>query len=567
MFVPAPESAGPLGVHLAALREGRLIIPRCEACARVHWPPQSRCPHCRAAATGWVAASGRATLESFSRVHQTAEPGLRDRVPFTLAFARLAEGPRLMGWLTEAPAGGWTIGQALSVVLPEGDAPDRGHGMPVFDAARDAGVACPDGDPAGIQARPDGRRDPAEPGTISPGERAHVPPPFRPRDPLRCAAAIRGVGDSAVGRLPDRDALSLCVEAAWAALDDAALDAGEIDALFTAYCTTSPSFVFYGALAEALGIRPAIGLTGNAGGGTAGTLLARAVAAVCCGQARHVLVVAGENRLTGMGTGGATRALSAFAHPWLEAPYGPTVPALYALVAQRYLHDHGLRREHLAPVAVQTRANAARHGGAHRTDPLTIEAVLASRPIAEPLHLLDCCLVSDAAGALVISAAGEAGARPAWIAGLGEQFTHEHLVAAPGALTSSGAAASARQALSMAGLAPADIGVAQLYDCFTVTPVLLAEAIGFADPGRGWTLWQDGGGAVGSALPINTHGGMLSHAHAGAAGGLLAINECVRQVRGGLGPRQAARHGFGLAHVEGGILSNHTTVILGRERT
>ncbi len=573
MFAPVPQSTGPAEPVLDAWRAGRLEIPWCTSCEAGHWPPQWRCPHCGADTLTRRAASGEAVLESHSRIHHVAEPALRKSLPFDLALVRLREGPRLMGWLLDEPDGGWRIGTPLRVRFPRDPSDPTRSGMPVFEppAAGHREGACGSDD---ASARPAPTTGPAAPVASTTGDAAArttmIGGSLRRSGPdpsgLRGVAVIRGVGDSEIGRLPGRDGLDLCAEAAWRALDDARLRPSDIDALFTAYSTTSPVFVFYGALAEALGIRPAIGLTGNAGGGTAGNLLARAVSTVATGQARHVLVVAGENRLSGMGSAKATQTLASFSHPWFESPYGLTVPAMYALVARRYLHRYGLDRRALAPVAVRTRENAALHGGAHKRDPIDVDTVLGSRPIAEPLHLLDCCLVSDAAGAFIVSTADEADDRSVWIRGVGEQFTHEHLVAAPDDLLDCGARASAARAFGMAGLQPADIGFAQLYDCFTVTPVLLAEALGLADDGQGWRLWADGGGGVDSRLPVNTHGGMLSHAHAGAAGGLLAINECARQVRGGLGSRQVPRHEFGLVHVEGGILSNHTTAILSHDR-
>ncbi len=381
---------------------------------------------------------------------------------------------------------------------------------------------------------------------------------------LKNQAVIAGVGSSGIGKLPEKSGLDLCVDAALAAIDDAGLSVRDIDGMVTAYCSTEPYFVFYGALAEVLGLSLDLGVTMTAGGGTGGMMLHQALMAVATGQARHVLLVAGENRATGLGTEKATQMLSAFGHPWFEDVHGVPVPGFYGMVARRYFHEFGVGREQLAPVAVQTRANAALTPGAHKQAPLTVEEVLSSRPIVEPLHMLDCCLISDGAAALVVSraeAAGDLPHGPAWIAGIGERFTHEHLIAAPD-LLHSGATEAGRKAYRMAGLEPADIQFAELYDCFTITPILLAEELGFAGRGEGWTLWQDGAAGYAGRFPVNTHGGMLSHCHAGAAGGLFSIIECARQVRGAEGGRQLARHDVGLAHVEGGIMSNHTTVIL-----
>ena len=199
--------------------------------------------------------------------------------------------------------------------------------------------------------------------------------------------------------------------------------------------------------------------------------------------------------------------------------------------------------------------------------PITLEDVRASKPIAEPLNLLDCCLISDAAGALVVTRAERAAdlpQRPVYLLGAGEAFTHEHILAAP-SLLDSGARRSAEAAYAMAGLGPRDIDLAMLYDCFTVTPMLLAEDCGFAERGAAAALWRDGHAMIEGRFPINTHGGMLSHAHAGATGGLFESVEAVRQLRGGEGERQVARHEVALVHVEGGILSNHATLIYGAQ--
>ena len=383
---------------------------------------------------------------------------------------------------------------------------------------------------------------------------------------LKNKAILSGVGESQIGLTPGKTALDLCAEASLAAMDDAGLKPGDIGGLMTAY-TSAPYFVFYGALAEQLGLQLDTGATLTAGGGTPGVMLRQAALLVAAGITDNILVVAGDNRATGLGTQKVVQMLAAFGHPIYEDPYGATIPSLYALVAQRYLSEYGLDRSHLAPIAVQSRANATLHPNAHKKDPLRLEDVLNARPISEPLHLFDCCLISDGAGAFIVSRpdrANDLPHRPAWLAGIGERFTHEHLIAAE-SLTHSGATESARQAFEMAGLQPKDVDFAQLYDCFTITPVLLAEELGLTDPGEGWTLWQDGHAGVKGQFPINTHGGMLSHCHAGAAGGHLNIVECVRQLRGDQGARQVGRHDIGLSHVEGGIMSNHTTTILTRE--
>src|SRR5690606_18577535 len=132
-------------------------------------------------------------------------------------------------------------------------------------------------------------------------------------------------------------------------------------------------------------------------------MIMQAAALVASGQCNHVLVVTGDNRLTGMSRDGAVAALAEVGHPQFERPFGISVPASYALVAQRYMHEYGITSEQLAAIAVEHRRHAGRHPKAHVRTPLSIEEVLASKPIADPLRMLDCCLISDGGAAMVIS--------------------------------------------------------------------------------------------------------------------------------------------------------------------
>jgi acetyl-CoA acetyltransferase len=384
---------------------------------------------------------------------------------------------------------------------------------------------------------------------------------------LRNQAIVAGVGESRIGKVPGVSALELCAEAARRALADAGLGLRDVDGLLTAYSMTAPYPVFYGALAEFMGLELRYGAELTAGGGSSGVMIRDAALAVMSGRAEAVLVVSGDNRATGMGRDNAVSALAAWGHPYYEYPYGGFIPAYYALIARRYMHETGATSEDLARVAVTQRAAACRHPNAHMRTPITIADVLASKPIAVPLNMLDCCLISDAAGALVVTRAGRAAdlaQKPVYLLGAGEAFTHEHILAAP-SLLESGAGRSAQAAYAMAGLGPRDIDLAMLYDCFTITPILLAEECGFAERGAGPGLWKDGHASIEGRFPINTHGGMLSHAHAGATGGLFETVEAVRQLRGGEGARQVARHEVALVHVEGGIMSNHATLIYGAQ--
>jgi acetyl-CoA acetyltransferase len=385
---------------------------------------------------------------------------------------------------------------------------------------------------------------------------------------LRNRVVIAGVGESEIGKVPHMTGLALNAQAARRALDDAGLAPTDVDGLLTAYSLSEPYFMYGTVLCEYLGLRPRLCAAMTMGGATGGILLKHAAGAVATGQASTVLVCIGENRATGLTRDQAVAALATVGHPAFEAPYGPLLPGFYAMIARRHMHEFGTTREQMAAVAVQARRHAVLHPNAHMRKPITVEDVLGSKPIAEPLCLLDCCLISDAAGAFVVTSAERArdlAKPPAWLLGIGESHTHEHLIAAP-SLTEFGARASGEIAYRMAGLGPRDVDFAQLYDCFTIVPILEAEEMGFVKPGEGGPFFAEGHTALDGRLPVNTHGGMLSHAHAGAAGGLLGIVEAVRQLRGGEGARQVRRHDVALVHNEGGILSSHATVILGRER-
>jgi len=381
---------------------------------------------------------------------------------------------------------------------------------------------------------------------------------------LKNKVAIVGVGESDIGKVPHLSGLGLNAQASRRALDDAGLKPSDIDGLLTAYSFTEPYTMLGSSLCEYMGLRPRMCASMVAGGASPGIMLRHAAQAIACGTAETVLVCAGENRVTGLGREAAIAVLANVGHPQFEKPYGGSIPGFYAMVARRHMLEYGTTREQLSAVAVNTRAHALLHPNAQMKTPLTAVQVLASKPIADPLRMLDCCIVSDAAGAYVVTSAERAldlKQKPAYLLGIGEMHTHEHVMCAPD-LTEFGALESGRSAYAMAGLKPSDIDVAQLYDCFTIVPIIELEELGFCPPGEGGAFFEAGHARIGGRLPVNTNGGMLSHAHAGAAGAILGIVEVVRQLRGGLGERQVKDAEVGLVHNEGGILSSHCTMIL-----
>lgn len=379
-------------------------------------------------------------------------------------------------------------------------------------------------------------------------------------------ARITGAYDTAVGELPGSTCMGLHAEAALGAVADAGLRLSDIDGVICAYSFTEPHLMLASVFCEHLGVRPNVNFAIQAGGATAVIMLMQAAALVESGQCRHVLIVTGDNRVTGMSRDGAVAALSEVGHQQFERPYGISVPASYALVAQRYMHEYGATLEQLAAIAVQHREHAARHPQAHKRDVLTIADVMASRVIASPLRIFDCCLISDGGAALVVSAADAAADTPqprVDVLGCGQGHTHEHISQAP-SLTDFGCKQSSAIAFGKAGVTAKDIDVAEIYDSFTITLLVELESIGFFERGAAGQAASDGALGLGGALPCNTHGGLLSYGHSGAAGGMFHIVEAVRQLRGAADARQVADARLAFVHGDGGILSAHCSAVLGR---
>lgn len=382
----------------------------------------------------------------------------------------------------------------------------------------------------------------------------------------RFPAAISGAASTGMGVMPERGCLTLHTDAALAAVADAGLSLSDVDGVLCAFSFVQPHLMLASQFCEFVGIHPAVCQAIQAGGATACAMVMEAAAYVAAGICRHVLVVTGDNRLSGLSRDGAVAALSKVGHPQFEQPYGISIPSAYALVAARYMHEYAVEPEHLAAIAVQSRDYASHHPGAHMRHPITIDDVLNSKMISSPLRLLDCSLVSDGAAAVVVSRAEIARDlvnRPISVLGSGQGHTHEHIVAAP-TLTDFGCRDSARRAFAQAGVGPADINVAEIYDSFTITLLVELESIGFFEKGEAGPAILAGALAPTGSLPCNTHGGLLSHGHSGAAGGMGHIVEAVSQLRGGAGARQVKDAELAFVHGDGGILSAHCSLVLGR---
>jgi acetyl-CoA acetyltransferase len=386
------------------------------------------------------------------------------------------------------------------------------------------------------------------------------------RSPLRGAAAIAGVGESAVGRVEGKSGMRLAIDAARAAMADAGLALRDVDGLLV-----TPVFVKSwprqaNVFAEYLGIRPRWSATYQNSGASACSMVGAAAAAVLAGLADVVLIATGDNELTGLGTTGVVTELARQRDPDVEVPYGLIVPAGFAMAARRHMHEYGTTSGQMAAVAVTMRDHARRTGRAHHMGPLSVADVLASPMIAEPFHRLDCSLVSDGGGAVIVTSferARHLKKAPVAILGVGEAYTHERLSNAP-SLTSFGGKLSAERAYRMAGVTPADIQVAGIYDCFTGVVLIELEDFGFCKPGESGPFVAAGGIGLGGPLPVNTHGGLLSYCHPGYPGGIFHVIEVARQLRGEASGRQV-RCELGFVNSMGGVFATNSTVILGSE--
>lgn len=384
---------------------------------------------------------------------------------------------------------------------------------------------------------------------------------------LRGKVAIVGAADTRVGIVPDATATELCVESILLALADAGLDKTQVDGLVTCNSMSQPMLYHAEAIAEYLQIFPRYCFAAGAGGGTTFSVLHHAASAIATGMAETIVIAMADSLRSGLSRDQAMLMQSSTGHPQYEQPYGPTVPAYYALIAQAHMAQYGTLPEHFAAVAVACRAHAARNPTAQMRELISIDDVLGSRMIADPLHLLDCSLVSDGGAAIVLTSAERARDfphAPVYLLGIGEGHSHEHISQAR-SLTTSAAVESGQRAYAMAGLGPRDMDFAQLYDCFTPTVLVELEDLGFCAKGEGGDFITSAGIGPGGALPVNTHGGLLSHCHPGNPGSMFALTESVWQLRHSADERQVANAGVGLLHAQGGIMSSHSTLILGRE--
>jgi len=367
---------------------------------------------------------------------------------------------------------------------------------------------------------------------------------------------IAGIGHTAFGKLPGSDTVSLNVEACRNAIADAGIDKSAVDAVFVKVPTSAHQFMFGQKVAEALGITPRIGGAWDQGGAANITLLSFAIMAIEAGQCDVALVCYADNPRTGnRAVFGRPRGDDA-AYGWFSTAAG------YAMIHRRHMIEYGTRPEDFAAVAIASRKHGAGNPNAQLRSPLDLDKYMASPWIVDPIRKDDCALVSDGGAALVVMSAKRAKelgvAQPVPVLGFGHGQT-SYEIPQRATLTSTEAARAADTAFRMAGVKPAHVDVAQLYDCFTVTVLMTLEDYGFCRKGEAGRFVADGAIEIGGRLPVNTSGGLLSET---GMPGMQLIMEGVRQMRG-TARLQVPNAKVCLVSNQGGTMHTHGTLLLG----
>jgi acetyl-CoA C-acetyltransferase len=382
--------------------------------------------------------------------------------------------------------------------------------------------------------------------------------------------AVIGIGKTAFGAFADRDLRSLATEAIGHALADASLPPSAIEAFYLGNFA-GPSFVGQNHLAPyvglAAGLSPGIPCTRLEDAcASSGTALFHAWQAVAS-RVYDLVLVGGVEKMTSQTTPKVAEILAGAGDMAGEGKAGATFPALFGMIARRHMHEFGTTREQLASVAVKNHANGALNPLAHMRKNITLEQALAGKPVADPLTVYDCSLVSDGAAAVVLAPlerAHEFTSKFAKILGIAQTSDYVPLDAKADITTFPAVRSAGEKAYRMAGLSPEEIDFAELHDCFTIAEIIASEDLGFAPRGQGGPFAFAGCSAITGRLPINTSGGLKAKGHPVGATGVGQICDIVMQLRGEAGVRQVRRHRIGLAENLGGSGATCVVTIMGQ---
>lgn len=373
----------------------------------------------------------------------------------------------------------------------------------------------------------------------------------------RGKTAIVGAATFGIGEADGYQAIDIAAYASVKALRSAGMKPSDVDALFI--CLPDDHLAGL-SMAQYLGIQPKITDNNRTGGSAFQTHAIWAAMALDAGLCDVALITYGSTQRTAAGRLQTVAGADPF-----EAPYKPRLPTVaYAMAAARHMYQYGTTAEQLAEVAVAARMWAKLNPDAFMQEDLSVEDVLSARRVADPLGVRDCCLVTDGAAAIVMTRADRAkdhAATPVHLLGGAAATTHYHISSMPD-LTVTAAVDSGARAYMQAGVGPQDIDILQLYDSFTINPILFLEDLGFCAKGEGGRFVSDGRLRPGGQLALNTNGGGLSCCHPGMYG-LFEMVEAFVQLTGTAGARQIPEARVALTHASGGFLSSQATVILG----
>ena len=376
------------------------------------------------------------------------------------------------------------------------------------------------------------------------------------------SVAIVGAAETTeMGLIPDLSVIGLHADAALNTLADCGLTPKDIDGVATA--GVSPV-----ELAYYLGITPTWADGTSVGGCSFMLHVRHAAAAINEGLCSTVLITHGESGKSRVGAGGWGAPSRQTLQGQFEAPYGPSgPPSMFTIPVLRYMQDLGLTHEQLAMVAVVQREWAGMNPRASFHDPITVEDVLNSRMIAYPFHLLECCLVTDGGGALILTSADRAKdfpTRPVYVIGTGESVETPLISQMEDFTTSKAFRVSGKKAFHEAGISHDDVDHLMIYDAFAHLPIYGLEDLGFVGRGEAAQFIWEGNTRPGGKLPLNTNGGGLSYMHSGMYG-MYALQESVRQLRG-IAPAQVPNAKISIAHGVGGMFAASGTIIMSNER-
>jgi len=380
--------------------------------------------------------------------------------------------------------------------------------------------------------------------------------------------AVAGVGKTPFGAFADRDLRSLAVDAGEKCLKNGHVNPGQVEAFYLGNFA-GPSFSGQNHLAPyvstALGIRDVPATRFEAACASGGAAFFHAFSAVASGIYDVVLVV-GVEKMTSQPTARVTEILAGAGDCSGEIKAGSTFPSLFAMIARRHMFQYGTTREHLAAVAVKNHANGALNPEAHMRKVITMEQALNARPVAEPLGLYDCSLISDGAAAVLLIAADRARdfvEKPVQILGVAQASDFVALDQKPDITTFPAVRRAAEKAYAMAGVTPRDIQFAEVHDCFSIAEIVALEDLGFVDRGSGGPYEASGATSRTGEKPINASGGLKSKGHPVGATGVAQICDVVAQIRCEAGEMQLKRNSLGLAQNLGGSGASCVVSILG----